>query len=88
LSGDYGGGSWTVERTTAPHHGQVESIAIDDLRAVMGLEGGQSEALRLGRRTAFAEVGWVFNRKVKYRSNPEDNFDPKDSFMLRVGIGY
>jgi hypothetical protein len=88
LSGDYGGGSWTVERTTAPHHGQVESIAIDDLRAVMGLEWGKSEALRLGRRTAFAEVGWVFNRKVKYRSNPEDNFDPKDSFMLRVGIGY
>ena len=88
LSGDYGGGSWTVERTTPPHHGQVESIAIDDLRAVMGLEWGKSEALRLGRRAAFAEVGWVFNRKVKYRSNPEDNFDPKDSFMLRVGIGY
>lgn len=88
LSGDYGGGSWTIERTSAPHAGEVESMAIDDLRAVMGLEWGKTEALRLGRRAAFAEVGWVFHRRVKYRSNPEDNFAPKDSFVLRVGIGY
>jgi hypothetical protein len=88
LSGDYGGGSWTVERTSTQYNGQVESIAIDDLRAVMGLEWGKSESLRLGRRAAFAEIGWVFKRKVKYRSHPGDNFDTKDSIMLRVGIGY
>ncbi|MCP4775171.1 MAG: hypothetical protein GY880_13115, partial [Planctomycetaceae bacterium] len=69
-------------------NGQVESIAIDDLRAVTGFEWGKSEALRLGRRAAFAEIGWVFNRKVKYRSHSGDNFDPKDSFMFRVGVGY
>ncbi|MAI73768.1 MAG: hypothetical protein CMM01_23115 [Rhodopirellula sp.] len=88
LSGDYGGGSWTVERTSGPATGNVESIAIDDLRAVTGFEWGKSESLRLGRRAAFAEIGWVFKRKVKYRSSPSDNFDPKDSFMFRVGVGY
>ena len=88
LSGDYGGGSWTIKRTSGATNGEVESIAIDDLRAVTGFEWGKSEALRLGRRAAFAEIGWVFNRKVKYRSNSGDNFDPKDSFMFRVGVGY
>ncbi len=88
VSGDYGGGSWTVERTSGSAAGTVESIAIDDLRAVTGFEWGKSEALRLGRRAAFAEIGWVFQRKVKYRSSPGDNFDPKDSFMFRVGVGY
>ncbi|MDB4532849.1 hypothetical protein N9248_00930 [bacterium] len=88
LSGDYGGGSWTIKRTAANYAGDEESIAIDDLRAVMGLEWGKSETLKLGRRAAFAEIGYVFNRKVKYRSNPQDNFDPKDSFMFRVGLGY
>ena len=80
--------SWTIERTSPATSGQVESMAIDDLRAVMGIEWGKTEALRLGRRAAFAEIGWVFKRKVKYRSNPSDNFDPKDSVMFRVGVGY
>ena len=88
LSGDYGGGSWTIERTNPARNSIVESIAIDDLRAVMGFEWGKAQNLQLGRRTAFAELGYVFNRRVKYRNNPGDNYDPKDSFMFRIGLGY
>ena len=88
LSGDYGGGSWTIERTNPARNNLEESIAINDLRAVMGLEWGKAQTLQLGRRTAFAEVGYVFKRKVKYRNNPGDDYSPDDTFMFRVGIGY
>jgi hypothetical protein len=84
LSGDYGGGSWTIERTDKTS----DSIDINDYRAVLGVEWGTSDQLQLGRRTAFAEIGYVFGREVEYRYNPQDNYDPDDGIMVRLGIGY
>ncbi|MGI9444971.1 MAG: hypothetical protein ACR2N1_21025 [Rubripirellula sp.] len=84
LTGDYGGGSWTIKRTA----GEEESIDINDLRAIIGVEWGTSQTLQIGRRAAFAELGYVFNREVKYRSNPQDDYDPKESIMFRIGLGY
>ena len=84
LFGDYGGGSWTIQRTS----GDEDSVDINDIRAIVGLEWGRTEEIRAGRRLGFVELGYVFRREVKYRYNPSDNFKPRDAIMIRAGIGY
>ncbi len=83
-SGDYGGGAWTVRRAD----GSSDSVEMNDLRVMLGLEWGQSEAIRAGRRTAFLEIGFAFDREVNYKRNPADDFKPRDSVMFRAGFGY
>ncbi len=84
VTGELGGGNWTVTRDA----GYEDSVDINDLRAILGVEWGQSQAIQAGRRTAFAEIGYVFNRELKYRYSPFDDIDNGDSVMFRVGIGY
>ena len=84
VGGYYGGGSWTVKRTS----GAKESIDINDLRLVLGLEWGRNEQMRDGRRVAFLEAGYVFQRELLYKESPADNLDLQDSLMIRAGIGY
>ena len=84
LTGDYGGGNWTITRDS----GIEESVDINDLRAIAGFEWGPSNALAAGRRSGFAEIGYVFNREVLYHTQQADNFDPDNAFMFRLGIGY
>ncbi len=84
LTGDYGGGSWTIQRTDRTS----DSIDINEIRAVFGMEWGMTDAIRSGRRNAFFEIGYVFDREVEYRFNPQDNFKPDDGVMFRAGIGY
>ena len=84
IAGDYGGGSWTITRTDTTE----DSVDINELRAVFGIEFGESMAIRAGRRTGFFEVGYVFNREIEYRYNPQDDIKPSDGFMIRAGIGY
>jgi hypothetical protein len=84
LAGDYGGGSWTIQRTDLT----TDSVDINELRGVFGIEWGASGAIQAGRRSAFFEVGYVFNREIEYRLNPQDNIKPDNGFMVRAGIGY
>ncbi len=84
VGGYYGGGSWTVKRTS----GAKESIDINDIRLVLGLEWGRNEQMRDGRRIGFVEAGYVFNRELLYKESPLDNLDLQDSLMIRAGIGY
>lgn len=84
IAGEFGGGSWTLQRAS----GADDSVDINDYRLLLGVEWGRSDLIRSGRRTGFAEVGYVFGREVEYQNNPADNFDPNDTFLLRVGIGY
>lgn len=83
IGGEYGGGSWTVERQS----GVTEQVDINDIRITMGFEWGRSDLLRQGRRTGFAEIGYVFDRELVYKSKV-GNMDPNDTFMIRAGIGY
>ena len=83
VGGEYGGGSWTVERQS----GVTEQVDINDIRVNLGIEWGRSDLLRQGRRTGFAEFGYVFARELEYKSGV-GNIDPNDTFMVRVGIGY
>ena len=84
LAGDYGGGSWTIERTD----GTEDQFDLNDLRAILGLEWGFSESIRRGSRTGFAEIGYVFDRELIYRVDPADNLKLDDGVMFRLGLGY
>lgn len=82
--GYYGGGAWTIQRADS----SKDSIDINDLRIVFGLEFGRNEAMREGRRNGFIEVGYVFDRELHYDNSPLDNMDLQDTVMIRAGIGY
>ncbi len=84
VGGYYGGGAWTVKRTS----GAKESIDINDIRLVLGLEWGRNDQMRDGRRIGFVEVGYVFQREIVYKQSPADNLDLQDSVMVRAGFGY
>jgi hypothetical protein len=84
IAGEYGGGSWTVQREA----GGSERVDVNDLRALAGFEWGRSDLIRNGHRTGFFEVGYVFSREVIYRNNVGDNINPGDAVMLRVGVNY
>ncbi|KAA5545609.1 hypothetical protein FYK55_07715 [Roseiconus nitratireducens] len=84
VSGDYGGGSWTIERDG----GGDDQVDINDIRVALGLEWGPTTRMRLGQRSAFFELGYVFNRELVYRYNPQDNLSLDDTWMVRLGIGY
>jgi hypothetical protein len=84
VGGYYGGGAWTVERA----NGTKDSIDINDIRLLIGLEWGRNDQLRDGRRIGFMEIGYVFNRELLYKNSPANNLDLDDSFVVRAGIGY
>ena len=84
VGGYYGGGSWTVKRDS----GVKESMDINDIRLVLGLEWGRNDQMRDGRRIGFFEVGYVFDRELIYKESTFDNLDLQDTFMLRAGIGF
>jgi len=84
VAGEFGGGAWTIARAD----GSSDSLDINDYRILLGTEWGRSDLIRAGRRTGFAEIGYVFQRQVEYENNPADNFDANDTFLIRVGIGY
>ncbi len=70
VSGEYGGGSWTIRRA----NGASDSIDINDLRVMLGVEWGRSDLIRNGRHTGFFEVGYVFDREVEYEKSPAITF--------------
>ena len=84
ITGDYGGGSWTIERDD----GSDDSVDINDIRVMAGLEWGLTNLIQVGRRTGFAEIGYVFDRELIYRRSPEDNLYPDDGILFRLGVGY
>jgi hypothetical protein len=84
VAGYYGGGSWTIRRSD----GQRDSIDINDIRVVIGMEWGRNDLIREGRRCGFAEIGVVLERELLYRNNPQDDLDLKNTFVVRVGYGY
>lgn len=84
VAGYYGGGAWTVQR----NDGSKDSIDINDIRVLLGLEWGRNDMMRDGRRIGFAEIGYAFDRELLYKRRPADNLDLQDNFVLRIGFGY
>jgi Domain of unknown function (DUF6268) len=78
VAGEYGGGAWTIERTS----GASDRMDINDIRISLGLES-QGTGLN-----TFAEVGYVFHRQVVYVVTPGDSFDPGNTFTVRAGFSF
>jgi hypothetical protein len=78
VAGEYGGGAWTVKRTS----GISDRIDINDIRVMLGLET-IGDGFNL-----FGEIGYVFDRHVVYVVDPGDNFDPGNTFMIRAGFSF
>lgn len=77
-SGELGGGSWAVRRTTG-----VDDVATyGDLRLVVGVE--RKRATGPGW---FVEGGYVFNRELEFDSNV-GNVEFGDTAFLRIGGSY
>jgi len=79
IGGEYGGGSWTVERTS----GVSERVDINDLRGYIGLEFKSLVSSFRG----YAEAGYVFERELVYDKST-DGIELDDTFMVRGGLIY
>ncbi len=80
VEGEYGGNTWTIRRSD----GTGDVVDYNDLRLSIGSEwvsaGGQ-------RRINF-EAGYVFNRRLMYRSGYTPTAYPHGTYMLRSGVSF
>jgi hypothetical protein len=79
VSGEYGGGSWTVQREA----GFSDQVDLNDMRITAGLEW-------IGVRgiTGFGEFGYAFERQLIYRSTaPADDY-LGSAILFRGGFAY
>jgi uncharacterized protein DUF6268 len=77
-AGEYGGGSWTVERETTD-----DRIDYNDIRVIGGLEWETQTHIR-----GHIEAGYVFDREVVFVSGDPGKFKPDDTIMLRAGVSF
>ncbi|MEO1498485.1 MAG: hypothetical protein AAFV43_15180 [Planctomycetota bacterium] len=79
VAGEYGGGSWTVERA-----GLGDRIDYNDIRLAFGLEWQTPRQAR-----GHIEVGYVFDREILFGDTMDPSrFKPDDAVMFRAGIGF
>ena len=83
IGGEYGGGSWSIEREEDPQVGEDERIDINDIRIYAGIEWWN-----LNRYYGFAEVGFVFDREVVFHRVPSDTLAIDETFMFRAGVSW
>lgn len=85
IGAEYGGGSWTIERAEAPDAGASDRLDINDIRLALGLEW---RCQQQGGPRGFAEIGYVFDRDLRYYLVPADDVSLKDTIMLRAGFTF
>lgn len=78
VAGEFGGGSWSIQRTS----GADDIITLSDYRLLLGwerkLDGGAGMKL---------EVGYVFGREIQYTSAMPD-VDLDSAFLVRGGVTF
>ena len=77
--GEYGGGSWTIERL-----GNFDDqVDINEVRWFLGAEW-------VGPRnvTGFVEFGYVFDRELVFKSDELNKTELQDSVMVRSGFAF
>jgi hypothetical protein len=83
-AGEYGGGSWTVDRPAAGMNpGLGDQVDINDIRVIGGIEWETQTQIR-GR----VEAGYVWDRELLFRSGEPGQFNLDDTVMLRAGIDF
>ena len=79
MAGEYGGDQWLIRRNVA---GITDEVEYKDLRVMLGLESTTVAGIK-----AFAEIGYVFERELIYRTNM-GNTDLDETLMVRGGLIY
>jgi hypothetical protein len=84
-AGEYGGGSWTMNRPAAGVNPQIaaDQVDINDIRVLGGIEWETQTQIR-GR----VEAGYVWDRELVFRSGEPAPFNLNDTVMLRGGIDF
>ena len=86
LSGDYGGGVWTIKCSDfAPPSevGHIDLVDYNDIRFALGVD-----FKRPGGTTGFFEAGYAFDRQLVYASQMPDTFTPNGTFYLHSGFTF
>ncbi len=83
IGGEYGGGSWTIDRISDPSIGANDRIDINDIRVFAGFDWN-----RMDRVDGLFEVGYVFDRKVFTKRFPSERLGLDDTFMIRAGVKF
>jgi len=78
VAGEYGGGTWAVER--ADGHG--DEVTYSDFRLLLGIE-----RRHIGGLDGRLEAGYVFGRSLEHRSEPRD-IDLNDTVLVRGVLVY
>jgi hypothetical protein len=79
VSGEYGGGAWTIRRA----NGTSDDFDYNDIRVMLGCETFSQRGIH-----GNYEVGYSFNRQLVYRSGDPSRFDPSQTVMLRAGVAF
>lgn len=79
VSGEYGGGNWTIERAD----GAADSVDYNDIRVILGLEWETQTQAR-----GHVEVGYAWNRELVYRHNPPSVANLDETVMVRLGVDF
>ena len=79
VSGEYGGGAWTIEWTD----GTSDRVDINDIRVKFGVDWINQRNWR-----GYLEAGYVFDREVVYVVRPGDSFRARDTFLLGAGFSF
>ncbi|MDX1961843.1 MAG: hypothetical protein SFX18_01740 [Pirellulales bacterium] len=86
VAGEYGGGAWTITRTSFDGTTEFnDDFDYNDLRVMLGFEWIPETKSGL---SGFIEAGYVFNRELYYVSLVPERFDLADSFMIRGGFSF
>lgn len=87
-AGDYGGGTWTIQRDSGllppvPTDGRMDTVDYNDIRIAGGLE---FKGMR--QFTGYFEVGLSCSRELVYESGLPANYYPNNTVYLGAGMAY
>ena len=88
LSGEYGGGVWTVKRqgdAPPPVANMIDLVDYNDIRVALGLQYKRLSGVGLH---GFFEGGYSFNRELVYASGLPGNFNPTPAFYVHAGVAF
>jgi len=84
FSGNYGGGTWQISRTSpAVVPPSTDVFDYNDIRIALGLEFNTLRQLH-----GMFEVGGAFSREVVHQNGPPHAFYPNNTVFLRAGLAY
>ncbi len=81
VGGEYGGSSWSIERTDHPEKGRSDRLDINDIRVFGGVDWHG-----LNLRHGFLELGYGFERELVSYLVPAENLSLDETVMIRAGF--